>query len=137
MMSLDQIRTASDEAAVRAASESLTPYVFDSPEELERGGPLPFPQLGDHEPDGWAELPDLRMFVDNSGFGGVGEAAMTQPEFLERVAELIREDPARGFAIGDVGQFQLYVKVYQRMRPGANAEALALALMASARPPRE
>ena len=118
MMSLDQIRTASDEAAVKAASEGLTPYVFDSPEELDRGA-LPLPELGDHQPEGWTELPELQMFVDSSGFGQAGEGAMTQPAFLARVAELIREDSTRGFAIGDVGQFQLYVKVYgrDRMRP--------------------
>jgi hypothetical protein len=113
----------SEEASQKAAQQNLVPYVPYSDEDVRRmpGGDLhngrrgfPFPQLGDHEPEGW-ELTGDDFFVDSSGFGQEGEPALTVRQFNVALRQMIEDsDETLAFAIGDVGQFQLYVNVYRR-----------------------
>lgn len=114
MKSPADIRNDSDMAARKAAQEGLTPFVFWDKQEIDCCPPFPFPQLGDHKPKGWREIPELEMFCDSSGFGQEGEPALTVEQFISRLHELVDENCCRGFGIGDVGQFQLYVKVYEK-----------------------
>ena len=59
------------------------------------------PNFGEHRPDDY-ELSD-EYFVDNSGFGRAGESALTVGQFQT----LIKKDC--GYAIIDVGQFQIWI----------------------------
>lgn len=113
MMGLDQIKTANMEAAERAASENRVPFVY-YPDDVVSGDSFPFPELGDYVPPGW-EL-DISLFVDSSGFGSPGEPALTIGQLVHEIESLRRDDPDVGFGITDVGQFQLYVGVYRRIK---------------------
>ena len=113
MMSLAGIKQASGEAAEAASAAGMSPYVPWDADEIDEWPPFPFPELGDLEPEGWQELTELQMFVDSSGFGQEGEGALTIRAFIEKCKAIRLDDHRRGFAIGDVGQFQLYVKVYE------------------------
>lgn len=88
------------------------PFVY-YPDDVISGEGFPFPQM-DGTPDGW-ELTE-ELFVDSSGFGSPGEPALTIPAFTREVERLRKEDPGVGFGITDVGQFQVYVGVYHRVK---------------------
>ncbi len=62
----------------------------------------------DYKPKGYEFVEDL--FVDNSGFGTPGEAALTRTEFIARIKKGL------GYAITGVGQFQVYVSVYKKQK---------------------
>ena len=59
------------------------------------------PNFGDYRPAGW-ELVD-ELFVDNSGFGGSDEPALTVKQFKSLV------EKGFGYAIIDEGQFQIWI----------------------------
>lgn len=117
MMSLGQIRAASREAAVKAAAERLEPFILEDTDledirlRIENGGrsgPMfPFPMIGDHTPAGWERVDQL--FVDTSGWGSPGEAALTPAQLLERL------QVGKGYALIEIGQFQAYLGVFQRV----------------------
>jgi hypothetical protein len=122
MMNLALIEQMSDEAAEAAAAKNLTPYVLFDENDVRRmpGGDLwnrkrqfPFPLLGTYQPEGWSQT-DESFFVDTSGFGQDYESALTWAQFNEQLLELVRSGRRVGLGIGDVGQFQLYVNVYER-----------------------
>jgi hypothetical protein len=116
MMSLSSIKQMSRERAIEAARERRVPF-FVEEEDIEfyrqsyLDGTLsfPFPNLGDHVPDGW-ELEDS-LFVDSSGFGSSGEAALTICQFIEAM------EPNFGYAIIEEGQFQVYVGRFKKTLP--------------------
>ena len=115
MLSGAAIRATSDSAARRAAHSLQQPYVYwDADEAGSREAGKAIPQLGDYQPKGWDEKDEL--FVDSSGFGVAGEIALSQDQFIDEVKRLIehyaKQDTRVGFGIGDVGQFQLYVRVF-------------------------
>jgi len=126
MMSGEVIRQMSDEAAQQAAANQMLPTVVWSDETLEddlRG----IPNLGDYVPYGWrmAECNEFEtlgdsdsLFVDSSGWGSAGELAMTPDRFYRAVRSLIAEATPKtlGFALVEVGQFQVYVGVFVRER---------------------
>ncbi len=62
--------------------------------------------IEDYKPKGYEFVEDL--FVDNSGFGVPGEAALTRTEFIKKIKE------GFGYAITGVGQFQVYVSVFKK-----------------------
>jgi|GEM_PF-1700031 len=122
MMSLETIRRMSDEAAARACEDGLTPYVLYDHDDVSRlpGGSnwdgqrrFPFPQLGGYEPEGWVDTGES-FFVDMSGLGADYEPALTHKQFNRQLMELVDDPRSLGLAIGDVGQFQCYVNVYER-----------------------
>lgn len=64
------------------------------------------PNIGDHEPDGFTETETF--FVDSSGWGTEGGAALTTEQFIAEV----KDD--RYYAITSTGQFQLYITEYRK-----------------------
>ncbi len=60
--------------------------------------------LGDYTPTGYKIV--NTFFVDNSGFGQVGEMALTFSQFLNKVKK------GYCYAIKEVGQFQVYINEY-------------------------
>lgn len=106
-MSLEAIRELSRESGLRAAEEGLSPYVV-FPDEVGDITTLRYiPALGDYSPEGWREVGV--HFVDSTGLGLEGEPALTAQAFANRLVS------GHGYGIGDVGQFQLYVREFVRM----------------------
>ncbi len=99
-MSLQQISEESRKQARKAARLHKRPYVF---EEEDRGTfpPFPFPNLGDYRPKGYEMV--ATYFVDSFGFGSPGEPALT----IDRFVSLLK--PGRGYAIVEVGEFQVVI----------------------------
>ncbi len=110
MMSMECIRSMSDEAAVQAAEEGLTPLAW-WPSDCEP--PFKFPNIGSMEPEGFEEVEVL--FVDSSGFGDTDEPALTAEQFSEKLMGMMLMSKAQLYAaITEIGQFQLYVTVYRK-----------------------
>jgi len=98
--------------------EIVEPFVFGTEEVagLETGeGNFPFPSLIDCtlSPD-W-EPTDKSWFVDSSGFGQVGELALTVDQFREQLLAYLRVHPDHGFALTGIGQFQVYVGAFRKI----------------------
>ena len=110
MMSLQYISQMSDEAAVKAAEQELEPLAL-WPSDCDP--PFRFPDIGSMDPEGFEKVEDL--FVDHSGFGSPGEAALTSEEFSEKLLAMVKASEVTLFAaITETGQFQLYVTVYRK-----------------------
>ena len=114
MMSLQQIESESRAAARKAARAKKVPY-FVWPKELDewnlrlasgRLPEFPFPFLGSYVPKGWKLT--HTYFVDSSGFGETGEAALTIRQFIGKIKG------SHGYAITEVGQFQVYIGEYEK-----------------------
>lgn len=110
MMGIETIKQMSREAGERAAQEDMRPYMLDDGE-IDTFPPFPFPNLGDHVPDGWEEVE--RLFVDASGMGADWEPALSVGQFKDALRE--REGKGYGYAIVEVGQFQIYVGVFEEV----------------------
>ena len=125
MMSLETIRAMSDEQAEKAAKDNSTPNVPFNADDVNRmpGGDnwngrrgFPFPNIGNYVPDGWVDTGES-FFVDSSGFGADNESALTYQQLnreLMKLVEIHRGKRRVGYAISEVGQFQLVVSVYER-----------------------
>jgi len=105
MLSLEQIEAEAREAVKRAAKKNLTPFIVEK-EDLDNMPPFPFPFLGDYVPKGWKQTKEY--FVDSSGFGKEGEPALSVSQFTDRLIV------GRGYAITQMGQFQVYVGEYTK-----------------------
>ena len=64
------------------------------------------PFVGDEPIKGWREVDSL--FVDSSGFGQRGEAALTVGQFIEQIKI------GFGYGVIEARQFQVYVGVFER-----------------------
>ena len=109
MMSGQQIADMSRQAARKAARDKKYPLIVEA-EDLKNGVEwamkyLRFPFIGDWRPRGYTPTENL-FFVDSSGFGSPGEAALTQEEFLAKLR------PGFAYAVVEAGQFQVYVQEY-------------------------
>lgn len=123
MMSLSTIRHMSEEAGREAAQRNMQPYVPYNEEDVQRmpGGDLwngkrgyPFPNLGDHQPEGWTDTGES-YFVDSSGLGRDDEPALTWAQLNRRIIDEIVQSPRKlGLGITEVGQFQLYISIFER-----------------------
>jgi hypothetical protein len=93
-----------EDAAAEAAKTNEVPYVA-----FEDGDPGVFrcPFLGDYIPEGWKQVDEL--FVDSSGVGADDEPALTHEQFLSKVKS------GMGYAIAEAGQFQVYIRVYEKV----------------------
>jgi hypothetical protein len=106
-----------DEAHERAELEGLVPtHIRDI--DLERIPPFPFPFIGDYIPEGWEQARDIdgdpvTLFCDSSGFGSESEPALTVKQLIGKLREYKRSGDSYGFAITQVGQFQVYVGVFK------------------------
>ncbi|MCB7128153.1 MAG: hypothetical protein J3T61_01280 [Candidatus Brocadiales bacterium] len=105
MFSLETIQGIQREAAARAAADEKVPFVVWE-EDLAAFPPFPFPFLGDYVPPGWKQ--DRTWFVDSSGFGRPGEAALTATQFRDHLKV------GKGYAIVGQRQFQVYVGEYSQ-----------------------
>ena len=105
-MSLESIIAENRTRALQAAETKKTPFIF---EKEDRGAfpPFPFPHIGSFIPEGWRKSEEY--FVDSSGFGTVGESALTAEQFAGKMI------PGRGYAITEAGQFQVYVSEFVRV----------------------
>lgn len=116
MFSPEYIAAMSRDAAAKAAAEGLYPFTIEQ-EDLDlwkievaagRAPTLPFPVLGNLDPEGWDETDE--MFVDSLGWDleDSGGPALS-------IGSLIRDKlkVGHGYAIGDTGQFQLYVREFK------------------------
>lgn len=112
MMDLAYMKAMNREAAERAALENLSPYVYWDKSELDSFDGFPFPFIGDLEPTGWVEV--ARHFVDSSGLGAEDEAALSTGQFIDLIRDRITNGPVAGWAIVEVGQFQVYVAEYRK-----------------------
>lgn len=114
MMSLEAIRHLNANVAVEAAERELVPYVPASAEEVDYWPPIPFPNLGYLQPDGW-ETTDQTWFVDKTGHGHDWEPALTVEQFKRQVRAYLMENPGHGFGITEEGQCQVYVTAFRPM----------------------
>ena len=114
MMDLQSIEAESRAAAKKAAQDHKTPYIV-WPEDLEawklglaagKVPSFPFPFLGSYIPKGWKLT--KTYFVDSSGFGETGEAALTIHQFLGKIKS------GAGYAVTEAGQFQVYIGEFER-----------------------
>jgi hypothetical protein len=89
-----------------AKEEQLEPRQFDSLYDI-RQNYRAIPNIGAYRPDGW-ELIEHEM-VDATGLGADWEPALTANQFHTWVCNEWRKNPEVGFAIIEVGQFQVVV----------------------------
>jgi len=97
-------------AAGEAAKKRKEPFVVWGKEELETMPP--FPELGDYCPKGWKKVDELfcdAVNLDDRGSLSPAGLKLKIEEYLEK------NDGIYGFAVGDIGQFQLYVHVYKQI----------------------
>lgn len=111
-MSLESIRSASRQAAMKAARDKQKPFVVTSEDiaDLQAGdlSKVKLPFLGDYVPRGFKLVREL--FVDSSGFGATNEPALTQGQFYQELK------PGFGYAVIEAGQFQVYVGEFEVKR---------------------
>ena len=112
MMSLDAIRSVNQEIAAEAAERDLVPYVPFNADEIDGWPPIPFPNLGYHEPDHWVKT-DTTWFVDKSGRGYDWEPALTVEKFKNELRRYVTKHPGHGFAITEEGPFQVYISAFR------------------------
>lgn len=110
MMSIETIRAESRKAAVKARAAKKLPMVFelDDLADMKANGDVRalrnIPFIGTYVPKGWTLVQE--HFVDSSGFGEEGEAALTIAQFVAAL------DVGKGYAITRAGQFQVYIGEY-------------------------
>lgn len=116
MLSGTDIMVMQREAACRAARQKRAPMLcWPEDPALIRAGTMKrtIPFVGTYVAPGWSPVLDedgeqVTYFVDSSGFGTRGEAALT----LEEFADLMR--PGLGYAVIEAGEFQVYVGLFER-----------------------
>jgi hypothetical protein len=55
----------------------------------------------------------VELFVDSSGFGQVGEPALTQDQFAEHALALTQQHGTLAWGVVTVGQFQAFVRAWK------------------------
>lgn len=117
MMSIEDIRAFSDEAAKAAAKARKTPYVPFDEAEIESGDFLEeqrIPFIGGYEPKGWKLVEEL--FTDITGCGAESEPALTLRALKAKMIEYQRMEGDYGYAAIEVGPFQAYIGVFKKTR---------------------
>ena len=93
-------------------SEGKEPYVMDSTDEIDSWPPFPFPQLG-YDACSEVELKEVdSLFCDMTGRDHRG-FALHYTEVRTRLRDLFDEHGPLAIAIGQVGPYQLNVKVWK------------------------
>lgn len=136
MFSLSTIKAMNVKAAERSEEAGDVPCLLDAGDvyELQNGDYSilkNFMHLGPYLPVGWHRVrldrydPDPRgiymgdndgygaYFVDSSGFGDIGESALSVDEFVKRVK------PGYGYALIEIGEFQAKIGVFDFYEPGS------------------
>ena len=97
----------------------ITPYTYDSVEDIDPTR-MPFPVLDMADDETEREVDadwiptDTEWFVDSSGFGRSSEPAWTIDQFIVELTAYVADNPDHGFVITGVGQFQVYIRAFQR-----------------------
>ena len=103
MYSLETINSMNRKVTNKAEHHGLRPFVAECDNDKKV---FKCPNLGDYVPKGWEKIEDL--FVDSSGWGSLGEPALTKEQFLAKVRK------GFGYAITERGQFQVYIGVFKK-----------------------
>jgi hypothetical protein len=103
MRSLNEIVAESNRYYRQAKRDKAQPYIAKKDGDE---GVFKAPFLGPYLPKGWQKV-DCH-FVDSSGFGQDGEAALSIRKFLSIVKE------GYGYSIREAGQFQVYINEFKR-----------------------
>lgn len=112
MMDIGYIQAINNDMASKAEHLGTEPAQLPFPTVIEDLRSIP--HLGGYVPDGWLRV--NTYFVDSSGHGEEGEAALTFQQFVDVVGRTSPEDASTGWAIIEAGQFQ--VRIGQFVRPG-------------------
>lgn len=100
MYDLETIKQMNIEQAKKAKGKM--PLIYTGvPKDLRK-----IPNFGDYRPKGW-KLVETH-FVDNSGLGRPGEAALTFNEFVQRAKK------GKGYGIIESGQFQVKIGEFEK-----------------------
>lgn len=137
MMSQEQIRAMSRKAARDSAARGVQPMILeqediDDAKAGQRSIVNGIPFIGERCPKGWKHVKIAHLaaykgfgthgvydgyckgagafFVDASGWGKPGESALTFDEFVERIV------PGYGYALIEVGEFQVAIGVFERTK---------------------
>lgn len=109
MYSLAQIQSMSRKAARDSARKHIVPFVLEQ-NDIDRlkqvSCNFPFPNIGDRTPRGWKLLET--HFVDATGMGDDNEPALTPRQFANKLVA------GHGYAIVEVGQFQVHVGEFEK-----------------------
>jgi hypothetical protein len=120
MMGLETIRDLSREAGEAAEAAGDTPHSYWRGDPTRRGEGFPFPNLGDYRPEGWNLVGTL--FADATGWGAEDEPALTVGQLETKINEIRaaydEDGNGVGFGIVEVGQFQVYVGVFESLTLG-------------------
>jgi hypothetical protein len=117
MFSGETIRRMSDDAARKAARTKREPYVLFDRAEVERIATFPFPNLGSYVPKGWTMVE--HFMADATGLGSENEPALTPRQLKARLVRDVDAGNRYGYAIVEVGQFQVVIGVFERVTPKA------------------
>lgn len=114
MFSLETIRSMNADAARKTRNTRKKPLVLKDAAAIQalfehRGGKIPF--FGDAVDDVKAEVL-ANLFCDTSGFGSPDEPALTIPQLIARLAQLVADGPIM-IAQSEQGQFQGSVRVWR------------------------
>lgn len=110
-----ELERINNEATRRALEKKQEPYVLFDKEDIDKFPPFPFTHLGDYTPPGWELLEDQEpLFCDTTGFGKSSEPALTTAELKRELRKLYDQNPNYGYAVIEIGQFQLYLGVFRR-----------------------
>ncbi len=110
MMSIEYIEQVNNDMAETAKFRGTEPSRLPFPTVIEDLRAIP--HLGDYVPDGWKRV--NTYFVDSSGVGQEGEAALTFRQFVDIVGRTSPEDDTTGWAIISAGQFQVNIGQFVR-----------------------
>lgn len=103
MHCLQEIENEADQGTREARTAKIQPYEAKSDYDP---GVKAAPFVGYYIPEGWS--PTRQFFVDSSGFGAEGEAALTFPGFLKEVTA------GKAYGITHAGQFQVKIQEFIR-----------------------
>ncbi|GAG05430.1 unnamed protein product [marine sediment metagenome] len=103
MMGLETIRKVNEEKCQQAEKSGLLPKVILGKTTIEEIKSIP--HIGDFRPDGFELV--ATHFVDNSGFGGEHEPALTFKQFMNQI------EKGHAYAIIEAGQFQIHIGEFE------------------------
>jgi hypothetical protein len=128
-MSNEEIVAMSRKAARDSAAQGVHPMILeqediDDAQQGKRSIVNGIPFIGDRRPRGWRHVKLDKghgvydgycsgagaFFVDASGWGKPGELALTFDEFVAQIK------PGLGYAIVEVGEFQIAIGVFERTK---------------------
>ncbi len=118
MRCIEQIQQAARDAALDAFAQNQEPVCLGSGQ---FHPPFPIPYIGTLVEQ--FDLPFREVetfFVDSSGWGEEGEAALTIREFANRASDLVAtHSRALFWGVTQAGQFQVYVTAFERIEQEA------------------